>query len=67
MNYQKLFDYMKNEHGVTLLETDMIEIERIVKEQTKDEMYSNMQGYLEYCNMVRYVAPKDWIETYKHF
>ena len=30
MNRQDLFNYMKNEHGVTLLETDMIEIERIV-------------------------------------
>jgi len=30
MNRQELFNYMKNEHDVTLLETDMIEIERIV-------------------------------------
>jgi hypothetical protein len=32
MNYQKLFDYMSKEHGVDLLETDMQEIENIVKE-----------------------------------
>lgn len=30
MNRQKLFDYMSQEHGVSLLETDMIEIENIV-------------------------------------
>jgi thymidylate synthase len=35
MNYQKLFDYMSKEHGVDLLETDMQEIERIVRESDK--------------------------------
>ena len=30
MDYQKLFDYMKDEHGVTLLESDMQEIRNIV-------------------------------------
>ena len=30
MYYQELFDYMSKEHGVTLLETDMQEICRIV-------------------------------------
>jgi hypothetical protein len=35
MDYQKLFNYMKNEHDITLLETDMIEIERIVLESRK--------------------------------
>lgn len=32
MNYQKLFNYMSEEHGVTLLETDMQEICNIVNE-----------------------------------
>jgi len=32
MNYQKLFDYMIDEHGVTLLESDMSEIINIVNE-----------------------------------
>ena len=32
MNYQKLFEYMKDEHGVTLLESDMQEIQNIVLE-----------------------------------
>lgn len=30
MDYQKLFNYMENEHGVTLLESDMQEIRNIV-------------------------------------
>lgn len=32
MNQQKLFDYMLQEHGVTLLIGDMFEIEAIVLE-----------------------------------
>jgi hypothetical protein len=39
MKYQKLFDYMVNEHGVTLMQSDMQEIERIVLEQ-KNESFS---------------------------
>jgi len=46
MKNQELFDYMLNEHGVTLLESDMMEIERIVMEmpskpivQTKYERF----------------------------
>ena len=45
MTNQKLFDYMLNEHGVTLLVGDMHEIETIVNkalkaenEQLKEEM-----------------------------
>jgi len=36
MNYQKLFDHMQNEHGVTLLESEMIDIVRIVNDMQKD-------------------------------
>ena len=36
MNYQKLFNYMHAEHGVTLLESDMREIVDIVKEMNKE-------------------------------
>jgi hypothetical protein len=32
MNYQKLFNYMSNEHHVTLIESDMREIERLIME-----------------------------------
>lgn len=38
MIYQKLFDYMSSEHGVTLLQTDMQEICRIVNQI--DEEYN---------------------------
>jgi len=33
MNYQPLFNYIKSEHGVTLLETDMIEIGMILQRE----------------------------------
>lgn len=35
MNYQKLFDHMSNEHGLTLLEGEMLEIIHIVREMDK--------------------------------
>ena len=31
------------------------------------EMYLNMQYYMEYCEMKGYVTPQDWIEKHKHF
>lgn len=34
---QQLFEYMLEEHGITLLQSDMIEIERIVLEKIKEE------------------------------
>lgn len=37
MNHQPLFDYMSKQHGVDLLETEMIEIVRIVNEIQKPE------------------------------
>jgi len=37
MNYQLLFDYMSKQHGVDLIETDMIEIVRIVNEIQKSD------------------------------
>lgn len=38
MNYQKLFNYMSEEHGVVLLEQDMQEIRNIVNEMQSDEL-----------------------------
>jgi hypothetical protein len=32
-----------------------------------EEMYLNMQYYMEYCQSNGYVTPKDWIEKHKHF
>ena len=37
MDYQKLFEYMANEHDVTLLEYDMVEIINIVNETLQAE------------------------------
>jgi ribulose-5-phosphate 4-epimerase/fuculose-1-phosphate aldolase len=37
MNYQKLFNYMHEEHGVILLETDLQAIVRIVEEMEETE------------------------------
>ena len=33
----------------------------------KDELFLNMQYYMEYCQMNGYVTPQDWIENHKHF
>ena len=35
MNYQKLFDHMQSEHGLTLLQSEMLEIIYIVREMDK--------------------------------
>jgi acyl carrier protein phosphodiesterase len=47
MNYQKLFNYMSEEHGVVLLESDMQEICNIVNEMqsTKPELPSCPECY----------------------
>ena len=37
MNYTKLFNYMSKEHGITLLESDMIEIVNIVNDMKEEE------------------------------
>lgn len=39
MDYQKLFKYMSEEHGVTLLETDMQEICNIVNEMQNNALH----------------------------
>ena len=47
MNYQKLFDHMAENHGVTLLESDMQEICNIVEEmQTESKTTFNMKPIL---------------------
>lgn len=33
----------------------------------REEMYLNMQYYMEYCQSKGYVTPQEWIEKYKHF
>jgi hypothetical protein len=38
-----------------------------VEQQTREEMYLNMQYYYEYCIFKGYVTPQEWIEKHKHF
>lgn len=39
---QELFDYMSQEHGVALLETDMEELENIILKEYKKELIEKM-------------------------
>jgi len=41
------------------------EFEKMQKDQK--EMFLNMQYYMEYCQMIGYVTPQEWIEMHKHF
>lgn len=41
------------------------EFEKLLKDQ--QEMFSNMQYYMEYCESNGYVTPMEWLEKYKHF
>jgi len=34
---------------------------------TEDEMFMNMQYYMEYCEREGYVTPHEWVEKHKHF
>ena len=34
---------------------------------TAEDMYLNMQYYMEYCQMKGYVTPMEWLEKHKHF
>jgi len=36
-------------------------------EKAKEDMFLNMQYYMEYCQMKGYVTPQEWLEKYKHF
>lgn len=37
------------------------------QEESKSEMYDNMQYYMEYCQKNEYISPKEWIDSKKHF
>ena len=43
------------------------EAEQIIQALEGDEMYLNMQYYMEYCKSNGYVTPQEWIEKHKHF
>lgn len=34
---------------------------------SEQEMFLNMQYYMEYCQRNGYVSPKHWLENHKHF
>jgi len=34
---------------------------------TEENMYLNMQYYMEYCERNGYTTPMDWIKNHKHF
>ena len=34
---------------------------------TLDDMYLNMQYYMEYCQLNGYVTPQKWLSELKHF
>lgn len=34
---------------------------------TKEEMFLNMQYYMEHCQLKGYVTPQDWLKDHKHF
>jgi hypothetical protein len=40
---------------------------KIDDEKATREMHLNMQYYMEYCQILGYVTPQEWIEKHKHF
>ncbi len=44
------------------------QLETLLNNQNnQNELYLNMQYYMEYCQSNGYVTPQDWIEKHKHF
>ena len=60
MKYQKLFDYMLNEHGVTLLEQDMKEICLIVNEIQETKPPKTELLSIGSYEQRKYVQTNDW-------
>lgn len=52
MDYQKLFDYFKDSHGITLLQTDMQEVCNIINK--------NRDEYAEWLAEQAFIAGADW-------
>lgn len=55
MDYQKLFTYMSEEHGVALLETDMQEICNIVDEMQNQTFHQPFVGR-NFVDMIIFIA-----------
>jgi hypothetical protein len=49
MNYQKLFDYFHEQHGISLLLTDMQEVARIVKEMEEPGSTDSTCPIIDVC------------------
>lgn len=46
---------------------DTLPIEESQEGIKPEDMYLNMQYYMEYCQRNEYVTPQDWIAKHKHF
>jgi hypothetical protein len=49
------------------LASDIMNYSKKRENQTREEMFLNMQYYYEYCLFKGYVTPQEWIEKHKHF
>lgn len=58
----KLLQKKLDEHN-----DDMLLLFRDMDVVYRDEMYINMQYYMEYCIAKGYVTPQEWFEKHKHF
>ncbi len=73
MKYQKLFDYMSKEHGVTLLETDMQEIEKCLSSEwmrVKDSLPSAVEIHssaCKYASSIEQYSKKTLIKSRRDF
>ena len=56
LNLEELINKIKN--AQSLIST---------KIKNEEEMYLNMQYYMEYCSKNEYVTPHDWIREHKHY
>lgn len=53
MNYQKLFNYFYEEHGITMLQTDMQEVIRIVNEMQEEDKNTELHHQCKTCGKHR--------------
>lgn len=71
MNNQELFDYMLEQHGVTLLETDIQEIQNIVMKEEREKMVQFADEYADAvmggCNMRAKEYLDDFIKNQKQW
>jgi hypothetical protein len=57
-------------HNIAILKNSQLKSQKAtpqVSDDRSNEMFLNMQYYMEYCQMKGYVTPKEWIEKHKHF